>query len=95
MLFLISEEQNKCKGKHYPHVCFITKQTAETISNMQTLVKKSDNFPLLPSFQYCFFSPLTLRQMTFGYVDIVLCIFFHLYATGQDKVQMPRDSGKM
>lgn len=32
--------------------------------------------------------------MTFGNVDAVLCIFFHSRATGQDKVQMPRDSGK-
>ena len=33
--------------------------------------------------------------MTFGNVDAVLCIFFHSHATGQDKVQMLRDSGKM
>ena len=57
MLFLTSEEQNKGKSKHYPDICFITEQTAETISNMQPLVRKSDNFLPLPHLSVAFFLP--------------------------------------
>lgn len=32
--FLQSEEQNKRKGKYYPHACFFTEQTAEAISHL-------------------------------------------------------------
>lgn len=87
--FLPSEEQNKCKGKYYHDACFITEQTAETISNKQSPAKKSDNFPLLTQ---CFFS--SLSQIAFSNVDVVPCIFFHPQATGQGKVHLPRDLGK-
>lgn len=80
MLPLAFEEQNKCKDKHYPNVCLIIEQAAETISNMQPLVKKCQ-LPPPPS------------NSVFGNVDFVLFIFFHSHATDQDKAQMSQDSG--